>query len=55
MRTRILIQNEDFDLNREVADLASDGDAGAVASFTGHVRKEGDLSTLTLEHYPQMT
>jgi molybdopterin synthase catalytic subunit len=55
MQTRIRIQREDFDLNAEVTALAGDGEAGAVASFTGHVRKEGDLSTLTLEHYPHMT
>ena len=55
MQTRIRIQREDFDLNAEVANLTIDGEAGAVASFTGHVRKEGDLSTLTLEHYPHMT
>ena len=55
MQTRIHVQREDFDLNAEMADLTTDGEAGAVASFTGHVRKEGDLSTLTLEHYPHMT
>lgn len=55
MRTSIRIQREDFDLNIEVAKLTADGEAGAVASFTGHVRKEGNLSTLTLEHYPHMT
>ena len=55
MQTRIHIQREDFDLNVEVANLPTVGEAGAVASFTGHVRKEGDLSTLTLEHYPHMT
>ena len=55
MKTTIRVQREDFDLNREVAALAGDGEAGAVASFTGHVRKEKDLSTLTLEHYPHMT
>jgi molybdopterin synthase catalytic subunit len=55
MQSRIRIQREDFDLNAEVANLTTDGEAGAVASFTGHVRKEGDLSTLTLEHYPHMT
>ena len=55
MKTSIRIQREDFDLNQEVAALAGDGEAGAVASFTGHVRKEKDLSTLTLEHYPHMT
>ncbi|HEY4276386.1 MAG TPA: molybdenum cofactor biosynthesis protein MoaE [Rhizomicrobium sp.] len=55
MQSRIRIQTEDFDLNAEVAALTTDGEAGAVASFTGHVRKEGNLSTLTLEHYPHMT
>ncbi len=55
MQTRIRIQREDFDLNAEVSALAGNGEAGAVASFTGYVRKEGDLSTLTLEHYPHMT
>lgn len=55
MQTRIRIQRADFDLNTEVAALTAGGEAGAVASFTGHVRKEGDLSTLTLEHYPHMT
>ncbi|MEP6829131.1 MAG: molybdopterin synthase catalytic subunit MoaE [Rhizomicrobium sp.] len=55
MQTRIRIQREDFDLNAEVTALAGNGEAGAVASFTGHVRKEGDLTTLTLEHYPHMT
>ena len=43
-----------FDPGAEIAALA-DGAAGAVASFTGHVRREGDLSSLTLEHYPAMT
>ena len=55
MKTSIRIQREDFDLNAEVAALTTDGESGAVASFTGHVRKEGNLSTLTLEHYPHMT
>ena len=55
MKTSVRVQREDFDLNAEVAALTVDGISGAVASFTGHVRKEGDLSTLTLEHYPHMT
>jgi len=55
MQTSIRVQREDFDLNVEVEKLTVGGEAGAVASFTGHVRKEGDLSTLTLEHYPHMT
>jgi molybdopterin synthase catalytic subunit len=52
---RIAIQRENFDLNAEVASLARDGAAGAVASFTGHVRREDGLTSLTLEHYPGMT
>jgi molybdopterin synthase catalytic subunit len=54
MQTRIAVQAAMFDLNAEIAALA-DGAAGAVASFTGHVRSDGDLSSLTLEHYPAMT
>src|SRR5271154_3379628 len=55
MKTRIAIQKEDFSLDAEIALLTEAGDPGAVASFTGHVRQEGDLSALTLEHYPHMT
>jgi molybdopterin synthase catalytic subunit len=55
MKTRIAIQTGDFDINAELADLTAGSDAGAVCSFTGHVRKEGDLTRLTLEHYPRMT
>ncbi len=55
MKTKIKIQPEDFSLDAEIAALTADGDPGAVASFTGHVRKEGDLAALTLEHYPHMT
>jgi molybdopterin synthase catalytic subunit len=55
MRTRIAIQHEAFDFNAEIAALAADGTAGAVASFSGHVRAEDGLSGLTLEHYPGMT
>jgi molybdopterin synthase catalytic subunit len=55
MKTHIIIQRETFDLNEEVAALAQDGRVGAVASFTGHVRAEEDLTSLTLEHYPGMT
>ncbi len=55
MRLRIRIQPDAFDLNAEIAQLAEGGQAGAVASFTGHVRQEEGLSSLTLEHYPGMT
>lgn len=59
MRVHIRIQPEVFDLNAEVTALAKGGqkgnETGAVASFTGHVRQEDSLTTLTLEHYPGMT
>ena len=45
---------EDFDVGAEVTALDAE-DTGAVATFTGKVRKEGDLVALTLEHYPDMT
>ena len=50
----IRIQREDFDIAAEIAKLDAEN-TGAVATFTGMVRKEGDLTTLILEHYPQMT
>jgi molybdopterin synthase catalytic subunit len=55
MKTKIKIQTEDFDVGAELDALIAGTDAGAVASFTGHVRKEGDLTALKLEHYPHMT
>ncbi len=55
MRVHICIQPEAFDLTDEVTALTEGGDAGAVASFSGHVRREDGLSSLTLEHYPGMT
>lgn len=46
----------DFDASAEIAALTSGAqDIGAVVTFTGHVRGDGDLSALTLEHYPGMT
>jgi len=55
---KIIVQEEDFDLSTEVR-LAREGNlaTGAIVSFVGTVRDlEGDsLSSMTLEHYPQMT
>lgn len=51
---RISVQQSDFDTGAELAAI-QDGDAGAVASFTGIVRGAGGLRTLLLEHYPGMT
>jgi molybdopterin synthase catalytic subunit len=55
---KIIVQEEDFDLSTEVR-LTREGNSatGAIVSFVGTVRDlEGDsLSSMTLEHYPQMT
>jgi len=51
----IRIQAEPFDPAAELAKLAADG-AGAVVSFTGLVRGEGDaVHCLELSHYPGFT
>ena len=56
MAAHISIQHEDFDLADEVAALsAGRSDIGAVATFSGLVRGDDDLSAMTLEHYPGMT
>lgn len=52
----IRVQSEDFDVAAELAALnARAPGAGAVATFTGHVRPEPGLAALILEHYPAMT
>ena len=55
----IKVQRENFDLATELATLYADRqNVGAVASFIGLVRDvagPGELSAMTLEHYPGMT
>jgi molybdopterin synthase catalytic subunit len=55
----IRVQNADFDLGAELANIRKDNPRiGAVASFVGVVRDLNDgssVSGLTLEHYPGMT
>jgi molybdopterin synthase catalytic subunit len=52
----IRVGPDDFDAAAELAALhARSRDAGAVATFTGHVRADEALSALILEHYPAMT
>lgn len=50
----VSVQAEDFDPGAEQAVLEASG-GGAVASFTGLVRGDGDLVELHLDHYPAMT
>lgn len=44
----------DFDIGAETLAVAGQG-GGAIASFVGQVRDDGNLKTLELEHYPAMT
>jgi molybdopterin synthase catalytic subunit len=51
----ISVQQVDFDVGAEIAALSVGGiDTGAVASFVGLVRG-GEITAMTLEHYPAMT
>lgn len=51
---RVSVQAEDFDSGAELAALEATG-AGAIASFTGLVRGDDGVTSMTLEHYPAMT
>ncbi|WP_072375166.1 molybdopterin synthase catalytic subunit MoaE [Hyphomicrobium sp. NDB2Meth4] len=55
----VRVQTEDFDLSAETEKLIGGRrDVGAIVTFTGKVRGDDDgreVSTLTLEHYPEMT
>ena len=51
---RIIVRSADFDSGAELDALGRSG-SGGVASFVGHVRGEGGLVAMTLEHYPAMT
>ena len=54
----IRVGPEDFDPGEEMQRLAAEaGDAGAIASFLGIVRRGEDdpIEAMTLEHYPVMT
>lgn len=50
----IRVAPETFDSGEELARLEA-LEAGAVASFTGLVRRDDGVEALTLEHYPGMT
>jgi molybdopterin synthase catalytic subunit len=52
----IRIQHEDFDPGAEFNALKKGcGNAGAVVTFTGLVRDDGGITSMSLEHYPGMT
>ena len=50
----VRIAEPPFDAGQEMGRLTRGG-VGGIASFVGVVRGDGDLATLTLEHYPAMT
>ena len=55
---KIVVQTEDFDLTTEVSHTRNNKpQIGAIVSFIGTVRDlhPGSISSLTLEHYPEMT
>ena len=55
---KIVVQTEDFDLTTEVSHTRNNNSQiGAIVSFIGTVRDlhPGSISSLTLEHYPEMT
>lgn len=51
---RIAVGPDDFDIGAETQRVAGQG-GGAIASFVGQVRDDGNLASLELEHYPAMT
>ena len=53
---RISVQQHDFSIDEEVKKLVDGrGDIGAVVSFSGLVRGDNGIKSMTLEHYSGMT
>ena len=53
--SEIRIQTADFDPGAEIAALSRESrGAGAIATFTGLVRDDGGIASMTLDHYPGM-
>lgn len=50
----ITVQHDNFDSGAEAHRLSALG-GGAISSFVGQVRGDGNLHALELEHYPAMT
>lgn len=54
--TKIRVSHEDFDVSAELAALEREGrTAGAAVTFTGIVRSDDGVTSMSLEHYPEMT
>lgn len=53
---RIAVQSAPFDLGTEATAFAGAAQgAGAVVTFTGIVRGDGNMAAMEIEHYPGMT
>lgn len=53
---RIVVQEAGFDLGDEARAFAAGvAGAGAVVTFTGVVRGDGNMAAMEIEHYPGMT
>jgi molybdopterin synthase catalytic subunit len=50
----IRVSERDFNVGAET-DRLTDAGVGGIATFIGIVRGDGDLTSLTLDHYPAMT
>lgn len=54
--TKIRVSHEDFDVSAELKALErASRRAGAAVTFTGIVRTDDGVTSMTLEHYPEMT
>src|SRR5436305_115448 len=51
----VCIQQDDFDFAAEIAALSQATNVGAIVTFTGMVRGDDGITSMTLEHYPGMT
>jgi molybdopterin synthase catalytic subunit len=53
----IRVQQDDFDIGAEIVRLKAERtDIGAIVAFAGTVRdRDGTVTEMTLEHYPDMT
>ena len=53
---KIVVSEKPIDIGSETNNLTGQNEVGGIATFVGVVRdKTGDLHSLTLEHYPEMT
>ena len=52
---RVLVQEAPFDPAEITRGMGTDGETGALVTFTGLVRGDGGTAAMEIEHYPGMT